>query len=127
MTMHTREKKGLYRSRSGLILGVCQGLANYFDFSVFWTRAIAVGFLIFTGIWPVVGLYLLGALLMKPEPVVAFRNEGDQEFYDQYATSRGMAVRRLKRTYDNLDRRIRRMEDAVTAREFDWDRRFNQS
>ncbi|MBP1742726.1 MAG: pspC [Deltaproteobacteria bacterium] len=33
---------GLYRSRKGAILGVCRGIAEYFDFSVFWTRAIAI-------------------------------------------------------------------------------------
>ncbi|MEW5726015.1 MAG: PspC domain-containing protein, partial [Thermodesulfobacteriota bacterium] len=101
-------RKGLYRSRSGVILGVCKGLAEYFDLSVFWTRVVAVGFLIFTGLWPVVGLYLLAALLMKPEPVVKFRDERDHEFYNSYATSRKMAIHRLKRTFDHLDRRLRR-------------------
>jgi phage shock protein C len=36
-----------------------------------------------------------------------------------------MATQRLKRMFDNLDRRIRRMEDTVTARDYDWDRRLN--
>ncbi|MCJ7776670.1 MAG: PspC domain-containing protein, partial [Desulfobulbaceae bacterium] len=31
---------GLYRSRNGIILGVCRGVAEYFDFSVFWARTI---------------------------------------------------------------------------------------
>ncbi len=35
-------RQGLYRSRNGVILGVCRGLADYFDFSAFWMRAIAV-------------------------------------------------------------------------------------
>jgi phage shock protein C len=37
-----------------------------------------------------------------------------------------MALHRLKRTYDNLDRRIQRMESIVTSREYDWDRRLNE-
>ena len=60
--------RGLYRSRNGILFGVCRGLADYFDFSVFWIRAIAVILFIFTGFWPVVGIYLLAALLMKSEP-----------------------------------------------------------
>ena len=123
---HTRGD-GPYKSRRGLILGVCRGLAEYFNLSIFWTRAVAVGILLFTGIWPIVGLYLLAALLMKPEPVVPFSNEADHEFYNSYTTSRHMALNRLKRTYENLDRRLRRMEDTVTDKEFDWNRRFNQS
>ena len=117
----------LYRSRRGIILGVCRGLAEYFNISVFWVRAIAVGGLIFTGLWPVVGIYLLAAVIMKPEPVVPFTSADDQEFYNSYTASRSMALDRLKRTFDNLDRRLRRMEDTVTAREYDWERRLNQT
>ena len=117
----------LYRSRSGMIMGVCRGIAEYFDISVFGVRAVAVALLIFTGLWPVVGIYLLAALIMKPEPVVPIQGEADQEFYNSYTTSRTAAVSRLKRTFDNLDRRLNRMEDLVTSRERDWERRFNQS
>jgi len=115
----------MYRSRTGLILGVCKGFARYFDFSVFWMRAITVALLLFSGIWPMVIVYVVAAVLMKLEPVVPLETEEEQEFYNSYTTSRSMALRRLKRIYDNLDRRIQRMESIVTAREYDWERRFN--
>jgi phage shock protein C len=115
----------LYRSRRGCILGVCRGLAEYANVSVFWTRVIAVALMLFTGFWLVLGLYFLAALLMKPEPVVPLVTEEDGEFYNSYSSSRTMAIRRLKRTFDNLDRRIQHMEDIVTSREYDWNRRMN--
>ena len=121
-----RQRGGLYRSRTGMLLGVCKGLGEFFDFSVFWMRVIAVGLLLLSGVWPLVGLYFVAALLMKPEPVLLPETEEEQEFYNSYASSRRMALHRLKRTYDNLDRRIRRIEDIVTSREYDWDRRLNQ-
>jgi phage shock protein C len=117
-------QKGLYRSRNGAIFGVCRGIAEYFDFSVFWTRSIVVVLLFMTGLWPLTGLYLLAALLMKPEPVIAIESEGEREFYDSYASSRQRAAHRLKRRYENLERRIRRMEDAVTSKEFNWENRL---
>ncbi len=116
---------GLYRSRKGAILGVCRGIAEAFDFSVFWTRAVAVIALLISGFWPITGLYFLAALLMKPEPVIPIETDEHQEFYDSYVHSRHSAVDRIKRRFERLDRRIRRMEDVVTAREFDWDRRLN--
>ena len=122
---YDNERRLLYRSRHGCILGVCRGLAEYMNVSVFWMRVIALVLLVFTGFWLVLGLYFLAALLMKPEPVVPLATEEDDEFYNSYTSSRTMAVRRLKRTYDNLDRRIRHMEDIVTSREYDWDRRLN--
>jgi phage shock protein C len=122
---HGATQKALYRSRDGRILGVCKGMADYLDFSVGWMRVIAILAALLSGFWPVIGLYLLAALLMKPEPVVPFENDGDREFYDSYASSRKMATQRLKKMFENLDRRIRRMEDTVTARDYDWDSRLN--
>jgi phage shock protein C len=116
---------GLNRSRNGVILGVCRGIADYFDFSVFWMRAIAIGLLIFSGFWPVAILYFIAALLMKPEPVIPIDTDEEQEFYNSYVHSRKGAIDRLKRRYNNLERRIRRMEDTVTSREFDWDSKLN--
>jgi len=117
--------RGLYRSRDGAILGVCRGIAEYFDFSVFWIRAIVVVLLFFTCFWPVLILYFIASLVMKPEPVRPIETEDEQEFYDSYTYSRQDATRRLKRRFENLERRIRRMEDAVTAREFDWEQKLN--
>lgn len=116
---------GLYRSRNGIILGVCRGIAEYFDFSVFWARTIVFILFLFSGFWPIMALYFIAAILMKPEPVIPIQTEDQQEFYDSYVYSRKGATDRLKRRYDNLDRRIQRMEHTVTAREFDWDQRLN--
>jgi len=116
---------GLYRSRKGLVLGVCRGIAEYFDFSVFWTRVIVLVLLFLTGFWPIMALYFVAALLMKPEPVVVIENDDEQDFYDSYIYSRKRAVDRLKRRYESLERRIRRVEDTVTTKEYDWNRRLN--
>ena len=118
-------RSGIYRSRKGVIFGVCRGLAEHFDFSIVWARVIAIIFLLVTGFWPVIGLYLIAALLMKPAPVIPIKTEAEQEFYDSYANSRHLAARRIKRRYENLERRIRRMEHIVTAREFDWEDKLN--
>mgnify|MGYP000398041778 CR=1 FL=1 len=114
----------LYRSRSGILLGVCRGLADYFDMSVFMVRAVVVVSFIITGIWPVGILYLVAAVLMKPEPVIPFSNDDEREFYDSYADSRSNALARVKRKFDNLDRRIRRMEDVVTSKDFEWEQKL---
>ena len=116
---------GMHRSRDGVILGVCKGVSDYFDFSVFWTRAIAVILLIFTGLWPTVVLYFLAALLMKPEPVIPIQSEDHQEFYDSYVHSPRSASERLKRRYAKLEKRIQRLEHTVTTPGFDWESRLN--
>lgn len=117
--------KGLYRSRDGVFLGVCKGIADYFDFSVFWVRLGFVIIFLLSGFWPVIGIYVVASLLMKPQPVRPIENEDEQEFYDSYVHSPRSAAQRLRRKYENLERRIRRMEDKVTDRDFEWERRFN--
>ena len=119
-------RSGIYRSRNGFIFGVCRGLAEHFNFSIFWARVIAIIFLLVTGFWPAIGMYLIATLLMKPAPVIPIKTEAEQEFYDSYANSRHLAARRIKRRYENLERRIRRMEHIVTAREFDWDEKLSK-
>ena len=104
---------------------MCRGIAEYFDFSIFWARAIAVIALLFSGFWPIMGIYFGAALLMKPEPVLPIHTDEEQEFYDSYIHSKKGAADRLKRRFDNLNRRIQRMEHNVTAREFDWEKRLN--
>jgi phage shock protein C len=116
---------GLHRSRNGVILGVCRGIAEYFDFSVFWVRAAAVIFLFISGFWPITAIYFIGAFLMKPEPAIPVQTSEEQEFYDSYVHSRRGATDRLKRRYESLMRRIQRLEHTVTSKEFDWDQRLN--
>ena len=126
MTQGYRTRRpGPYRSRDGIFFGVCKGLADYFDISVFWLRVGTVAICFFGLFWPIV-IYIAAGLLMKKAPILPLKSDADAEFYQAYASSRGMALRRLKRTYDNIERRIQRIESIVTARDYDWERRLNQ-
>lgn len=109
----------VYRSRQGILMGVCRGIAEHFHFSVFWTRMIVFLLFLFTGFWPVGVLYIVAGLLLKMGPVIPLENDEDQAFYQSYTNSRESAIQRVKRKFDNLDRRIQRMEHTVTSREFE--------
>ncbi len=124
MTGYNEKQGGIYRSRNGVFLGVCKGLAEYFDFSVFWVRMAMVVIFIFSGFWPVIGVYLVAAFFMKPKPIKPIESEEEREFYDSYVHSPKTAAQRLKKKFEELDRRIRNMEDKVTGREYEWERRF---
>jgi len=116
---------GIYRSRDGVFLGVCRGVAEHFDFSVFWVRMGIVFIFMLSGFWPVIGIYLVAAFFMKPEPVRPIETAEEYEFYDSYVHSPRSAAQRLKSKFEKLDRRIRRMEDKVTGKEYEWERKFN--
>ena len=116
--------RGIYRSRNGSVFGVCRGIADHFDVSVFKLRAITLVMMLLSGFWPVTILYLIAALIMKPEPVFAIRSEEERVFYDSYLSSRRDAVYGLKRKFEQLDHRIQRMEHIVTEPEFRWESRM---
>lgn len=114
----------LYRSRKGVIFGVCEGLARYAQLSPFWVRVGAVAALFFTGFWPLVLIYLVAAIFIKPEPMIPMENVDDWAFYNNYSTNRQLALASLKNRFDGLERRTRRLEDIVTKPEYNWDQRF---
>lgn len=114
----------LYRARNGKFMGVCQGLADHFCLSVFWVRVLVVVAALFSGFWPVLGVYVLLGLILKPRPVLPFESDSERAFYDDCVRSRASALTRLKERCERLDARLRRMEDVVTRRDFDWERRF---
>ncbi len=126
MTRYQR-KRGWYRSRRGIIFGVCRGLGEYFDFSVFWIRFMVVVAFMISGIWPMAGIYIVAALVMKPEPIRPFESEAERDFYDSYVDSRQRSKRRLRRRYDSLDRRIQRMEGLVTGKDFEWEEKMKRA
>ncbi|BBD06787.1 envelope stress response membrane protein PspC [Desulfovibrio ferrophilus] len=117
---------GLYRSRNGRFLGVCQGLAEYFDLPVFWVRVLTALFVLFTGLWPGVAVYFIAAFLMKLEPVVQPQSSSEREFYNSYTRSKSDAVSRVRDKFDRLDRRLRRMEDVVTSKDWQWEKRMRE-
>jgi len=125
MTEYCTKQRGIYRARNGVVFGVCKGLADHFDFPVFWVRMALIVMFIFSGFWPVIGVYLIAAFIMKPEPVKPIESDAERDFYHSYVNSPKSAAERLKRKFRELDRRIRRMEDEVTGREYEWKRRFD--
>jgi phage shock protein C len=108
----TYRPHGLYRARRGLVFGVCAGVANYFGFSVFWTRVLTLAAMVCTGFWPLGAVYILAALLMKREPRVTV--DPGPTYEEQ-----------TRRAFGSLDERLRRMEARVLVKARDWDRRLD--
>lgn len=117
----------LYRSRDGVILGICRGLADYFNLRVGWVRFFTVLISLFSGIWPLVAIYIIAGILMKPEPVLPLESEDQRDFYDNYTDNRHRTLRDLKRRFEALDQRLRRMENKVTSKDFAWEQRFKRN
>ncbi len=122
-------RKPLYRSRNRVVFGICQGLADHFDLSVVWIRLGLVAISLFSGIFPFPIFYLIAAFIIKEAPEREPRNEPEpcyeEDYYETDVSSRTLSLRRLKNRFDSIESRIRRMENYVTNKSYDWERRFN--
>lgn len=114
----------IHRSRDRVIFGVCQGFSDHFDLPVVWLR---LGWVILAAItFPVAIIaYFVIAFILKPADEPRPEAEFDDNFYDTDMSSRTIGLRRLKSKFDAIEARIRRMENYVTNKSYDWERRFN--
>lgn len=71
----------LYRNReTGMIMGVCAGIAEFFDFELWMVRVITVVALVFvTG--PVLVLYFALGFLLRDRPLYYYDREREARFW----------------------------------------------
>ncbi len=58
----------LYRSRDGILAGVCGGIADWLDMPVGIVRVITLCLFIFSAVIPVGTIYILMAIFVQKEP-----------------------------------------------------------
>jgi len=125
MTDEYERPRKLYRVRTGFGLGVCHGIAEYFEFPAWLVQAAAIFFCLLTGVWPGVIAYFAAAFIMKPKPGYEYSYSYEPARHTQTSTAAG-SWQDIKDIMARLDRRIQRMENVVTSREYDWERRLNR-
>jgi phage shock protein C len=115
----------LYRDReNGKLLGVCAGLADYLGVDVMFVRiGTFLGAVFFT--MPVVGAYLLAALVLKPKPPKVYASREEEDFWRTVATKPDVTVAGLRQKFRDVERRLTGMETYVSSKEFDLNRAIN--
>jgi len=105
--MSTRKKCKLYRSRDGLVLGVCKGIAEWREFPVELIRLGFILLVVFAGmsLW----VYFILALILPLEP-----RYGERRNY-----------RATDEEYEELKKEYRKMADDIN-KERDWENRFSK-
>jgi len=113
----------LYRSRKGMIFGVCQGIADWKGINAGYIRLSLVILTVFTGFFPFGLLYLIAAFFLPVEPAYRERRSS----YSRSHVKRGFYD--LKQEFDDLASRFNSSTGSGSTgssnNERDWDRRFN--
>ncbi|MDR2947277.1 MAG: PspC domain-containing protein [Candidatus Adiutrix sp.] len=117
---------GPFRSDDGVIFGVARGLAEYFGWPVGLTRLIMALATVFLFFWPTIILYLAAALLMSPAPKGGLGSQEERDIWFKAQMDPNSAMDQLAKRAGTVEKRLRRLEDYVTSKEFLWRRRMGE-
>jgi|TergutMp193P3_1026864.scaffolds.fasta_scaffold139334_2 phage shock protein C len=118
---------GPFRAQDGFFLGVAKGLAEHFGWPTGLVRLIFVLAAILLFFWPTLVLYLGAALLMSPAPTGLLENPAERDVWLQAQLDPQAAMNSLSRRAESLEKRLRRLEDFVTSRDYAWLRRLKNN
>ena len=108
-----------------VIAGVCAGLADYFGFKLRITRLLA--FIALCMAPPVTLMAYFGAVLLIPSEHDPQRQPSyDPEFDQALRASPRQTMSDVRRRFQQLDRRLARIERYVTSPRFDLDQEFRK-
>lgn len=120
-----RRRRRIFRSREdNVFFGVCGGIAEHFGWSAW---AVRFGLIALTILWwwPALAYVIAGLMMPLAPPRPVFSTE-DEEFYATYEGSRSDALRKVRRSYEQMEKRLQRLESVVTRPGFDLDEEFRK-
>lgn len=129
--MTGEKKKKLYRiPEEGKVMGVCAGLADYFQINVTAVRVLTIIGAAMTGGTPIIIAYFVLGFALETKPLSYFGNEhsasnSDAEFWremDKADQDPRYSAGELRRRFKDIERRTRDMEAYMTSKRFKLDR-----
>jgi phage shock protein C len=108
----------LYRNpKTGMVFGVCAGLADYFGTDPVLVRVgMVIGlFFLFP---PVVIAYLLAALIIPVRPPSPYRSPAEEAFWREAAARPAVTLDAVRQRFGDAERRLRALESHVASQEF---------
>lgn len=116
----------LYKDpRRGKVMGVCAGIADYFDIKVGVVRFLTVIAALVTGIWFVVIAYFVMGFTLSPKPRDLYEDDKEEEFWKQTRKAPDYSAAELRRRFRDVERRTAEMEAYMTSKRFKLERELN--
>lgn len=116
----------LYKdTRNGKCMGVCAGVADYFDINVTAVRILTIlATIFFAGPLMIIGYVIMGFVL-DPKPVDLYEDEQEEEFWKQTRKAPDYTAAELRRRFRDIERRTSEMEAYVTSKRFRLEREID--
>lgn len=122
MTNFKERPTKLYKiPQAGKVMGVCAGVADYFDIKVGVVRVLTIVGILVTFPWLLLGYFILG-MALDPKPGDLYRDEREEEFWKQTRKSPDYTAAELRRRFRDIERRTSEMEAYMTSKRFRLER-----
>ncbi|NVJ70367.1 MAG: envelope stress response membrane protein PspC [Alphaproteobacteria bacterium] len=122
MTNFKERPTKLYKiPQAGKVMGVCAGVADYFDIKVGVVRVLTIVGILVTFPWLLIGYFILG-MALDPKPGDLYRDEREEEFWKQTRKSPDYTAAELRRRFRDIERRTSEMEAYMTSKRFRLER-----
>jgi len=116
----------LYKDpKHGKLMGVCAGIADYFDINITAVRFLTIIATIFFAGPLVVIAYIAMGLFLDPKPRNLYEDKEEEEFWKQTRKAPKYSAAELRRRFRDVERRTSDMEAYVTSKRFRLERELN--
>lgn len=121
--MTTKRPTKLYKiSEQGKIMGVCAGLADYFDINLTAVRFMTFLLALFTGFWFVLLIYFMLGFILDNKPADLYTDAKEEEFWKQTRSDPSYSASEMRQRFRDIERRTTQMEAYITSKRFKLER-----
>ncbi len=125
--MNTYNPNRLYKDeRRGRIMGVCAGIADYFDVRPSMVRLLTVIAAFITGFFFTIAAYVLLGFILEAKPEEIATDPEEEKFWRKARTKPEYTKVDLRNRYEDIEHRIRKMEAYMTSKQFRLNRELRE-
>ena len=121
MTFNSRTR--LYKVPSeGRCMGVCAGIADYFDLSRKFVRILFIVALFLTGFWPMIIAYFILGFTLEAKPGDLYADDEEEQFWKQTRKAPDYTAAEMRQRFRDMERRTADMEAYMTSKRYKLER-----
>ncbi|MCK5040969.1 MAG: envelope stress response membrane protein PspC [Sphingomonadales bacterium] len=125
--MNTFNPNRLYKNpKDGRFMGVCAGVADYFDIRPGIIRLLTIVAFFMTGIFPTVFVYVLLGFVLEEKPEEIIEDPEEEKFWQKARTKPAYTKVEMQSRYDDIEKRTRHMEAYLTSKQFKLNRELRE-
>lgn len=125
--MNSFNPNRLYKNpNEGRFMGVCAGVADYFDIRPGIIRLLTIISFFMTGAFPTLVVYVLLGFVLEEKPEEIINDPEEDKFWQKARTKPAYTKVEMQSRYDDIEKRTRNLEAYLTSKQFKLNRELRE-